>query len=82
MDCQSKSYQVIGIISIILLIISLGFIIAQSIINIIYTFKLSKKIIVERLIYEQFSHEVYSNINSHPFTKITEVNNTDYSCSD
>ena len=82
MDCQKKSYQVIGIISIILLIISVGFIITQSIINIIYSLKLSKKIIAERLIYEQFSHEVYSNINSHPFIQITEVSNTDYSCSD
>ena len=82
MDCQKKSYQVIGIISIILLIISVGFIITQSIINIIYSLQLSNKIIAERLIYEQFSHEVYSNINSHPFTDITPVDNTDYSCSD
>ena len=81
MDCQKKSYQVIGIISIILLIISVGFIITQSIINLIYSFQLSNKIITERLIYEQFSHEVYSNINSHPFIQITEVSNTDYSCS-
>ena len=50
-DCQIKLYRVISIISIVLLIISLGFIITQSIINIIYSFKLSKKIITERLVY-------------------------------
>ena len=81
MVCQEKSYQVIGIISIILLIIALVFIITQSIINIIYSFKLSKKIITERLIYEQFSHEVYSNINSHPITKINIIGK-DNNCPD
>ena len=72
-DCQIKLYRVISIISIVLLIISLGFIITQSIINIVYSFKLSKKIITERLIYEQFSHEVYSNINSHPIISIKTI---------
>lgn len=80
-ECQKKLYRVIGIISIILLIISLGFIITQSIINIIYSFKLNKNIITERLIYEQFSHEVYSNINSHPITKISIISK-EATCSD
>ena len=73
MDFQQKAYQVIGIISIILLIIALGFIITQSIINIIYSFKYNDTIIAERLVYEQFSHEVYSNINSYPITEINII---------
>lgn len=76
-ECQKKLYRVIGIISIILLIISLGFIITQSIINIIYSFELTKNITTERLIYEQFSHEVYSNIKSHPITNIKISENCD-----
>jgi len=81
MDCQNKAYIVTSIISLSFLIISLGLIFTQSIINIIYSFEMNKKIIAERLVYEQFSHEVYSNINSHPFTKIEVLSNSDLSCS-
>ena len=64
MECQINTYKVTNIISYFLLIIAYGFIMTQSIINIIYSRNKDKHIFVERLIYEQFSHEVYSNINS------------------
>lgn len=70
MECQTNAYKVVSIISLLFLIISLCFIITQSIINIVYSLNINNKIIAERLIYEQFSHEVYSNINSHPIIKI------------
>lgn len=57
-------FFILHIISFLLLIISLILILIQNIKNIIFYLEKSKDIIAEKLIYEQFSHEVYSNINS------------------
>ena len=53
-----------NVISLVLLIISFAFILAQNVINLIFYAEKRKDIIAEKFIYEQFSHEVYSNINS------------------
>ena len=50
---------------------------AQSIINFIYSANNKKEIIVERLVYEQFSHEVYSNINSKVIKRISPASSCD-----
>lgn len=73
-DILKKLYKILNIISFIIIIIAYGFVIAQSIINIIYSSNNSKEIIVERIVYEQFSHEVYSNINSKIITNISIEN--------
>ena len=52
------------LISFLLLLISCILIIIQSIKNLIFYSEKRKDIIAEKIIYEQFSHEVYSNINS------------------
>ena len=70
MECQINTYKVTNIISCFFLIIAMGFIMTQSIINFIYSINTNKHIIAERLVYEQFSHEVYSNINSKPIKEI------------
>ena len=72
MECQINTYKVTNIISCFLLIIAMGFIMTQSIINFIYSINTNKHIIAERLVYEQFSHEVYSNINSKPIKEIIQ----------
>lgn len=81
MECKQKTYKVVNIISSIILIIAYGFIMVQSIFNIIYSENKKKSIIAERYAYEQFSHEVYSNINSKIISDIEEkeINET---CSD
>ena len=72
MECKQKTYKVVNIISSIILIIAYGFIMVQSIFNIIYSENKKKSIIAERYAYEQFSHEVYSNINSKIISDIEE----------
>lgn len=52
------------LISLLLLIISCILIIIQNIKNLIFYSEKRKDIIAEKIIYEQFSHEVYSNIKS------------------
>ena len=61
-----------NVISLVLLIISFAFILAQNIINLIFYAEKRKDIIAEKYIYEQFSHEVYSNINSRIYYNIDE----------
>lgn len=63
-------YKILNIISSIILIIAYAFIIVQSVINIIYSNNNTNHIIAERIIYEQFSHEVYSNIKTKAITEI------------
>ena len=60
------------LISFLLLLISFSLILTQNIINIIFYSEKSKDIIAEKYIYEQFSHEVYSNINSRIYYNITK----------
>ena len=62
-----------NVISLVLLIISFAFILAQNIINLIFYAEKRKDIIAEKFIYEQFSHEVYSNINSRIYYNIDEL---------
>ena len=57
-------FKILYIISFIILFVACGFIMAQSYLNFLYSKYDTKKIIIERLVYEQFSHEIYSNINS------------------
>ena len=73
MNAKEKTYKITNIISAFVLIIAYGFIIAQSIINMIYNMNEKNNIIAERLVYEQFAHEVYSNINSKLIKEIDEV---------
>lgn len=73
MDCKKKTYKLSNIISSSFLIISYAFIMTQSIINIKYSENKNNDIIAERLVYEQFSHEVYTNIKSNVVKNITYV---------
>ena len=72
---------ILEIISSIIMIISYIFGIIQSFNN--YYFKYCKTIksTTERLLFEQFSYEVYSNIKSYPYLK-ENANNNEYSHSD
>ena len=54
----------INIISFFLLIIACILIFIQSIKNIKYNYTNDKTILAEKIVYQQFSHDVYSNINS------------------
>ena len=71
------AHLIINIILATLLIIASILIFVQAIINIKYNNSKNKKILTEKLVYEQFSHDVYSNINSkilydfevYPFSK-------------
>ena len=58
------SHLVINIILTTFLILSCILIFAQTIINIKYNYSKNKTILAEKLVYEQFSHDIYSNINS------------------
>ena len=62
------------VFSFLLLLLSFSFILTQNIINIIFYAEKRKEIIAERYIYEQFSHEVYSNINSRIYYNIERKN--------
>ena len=73
MEPKEKTYKIANIISSFVLIISYGLIMTQSIINIIYNENNKPNIIAERLVYEQFSHEVYSNIKSKIIKEIQEI---------
>jgi hypothetical protein len=75
-----KQYNIFEFISIILLLASYTLFFTQSIINIIFVNSKSKDIIVEKLLYEQFSKEIYSNIKSFPFLRIytQEENENNY----
>lgn len=64
MDCKLKTYKITNIISYFIFLLAYIFIITQSIINIKYSQNENKLIIAERLVYEEFAHQVYSNINS------------------
>ena len=59
------------LISVVIMIISYILIIVQAFDN--YNFKNCKKkeLIAERVLYEQFSNEIYSNLNSYPFSNLT-----------
>jgi hypothetical protein len=58
------SHVIINIILTAFLILSCILIFAQTIINIKYNYSKNKTILAEKLVYEQFSHDIYSNINS------------------
>ena len=76
-DKNHLAHLIINIILAILLIIASILILFQTIINIKYNYSKNKNILSEKLVYEQFSHDVYSNINSkilydfevYPFSK-------------
>ena len=55
---------IINIILTSFLILSCILIFAQTIINIKYNYSNNKTILAEKLVYQQFSHDIYSNINS------------------
>ena len=55
---------IINIILTSFLILSCILIFAQTIINIKYNYSNNKSILAEKLVYQQFSHDIYSNINS------------------
>ena len=57
-------HMTINIIISFLLIVACILIFVQTIINIKYNYSKNKTIFAEKLVYEQFSHDVYSNVNS------------------
>ena len=69
-------------ISTLCLLISYILFVVQAFKNIIFVKSNSEEIITERLLYEQFSDEIYSNIKSYPFKQIKfieeKVSNLDY----
>ena len=65
-----KKYSMFEFISIILLLVSYTLFLIQSYMNIIFVHSQSKDVIGEKLLYEQFSKEIYSNIKSFPFSRI------------
>ena len=62
--CIHLSHIILNIISFTFLIIGCILIISQTIINMIYNYSNDKKILAEKLVYQEFSHDVYSNINN------------------
>ena len=75
-----KKYNIFEFISIILLLASYTLFLTQSIMNIIFVKSQSKDVIGEKLLYEQFSKEIYSSIKSFPFLRIytQEENENNY----
>ena len=63
-------YKICEFISTIFLLVSYALFLTQSYKNIIFVYSQSKDIICEKLLYEQFSKEIYSNIKSFPFSRI------------
>jgi len=66
-------FLLILIVSFLLLNSGLILILIQNIKNIVFYSENNKEIIAEKLIYEQFSHEIYSNINSKIFIDIKNM---------
>ena len=64
MKLTHLAHIIMNIISIFLLIISCVLIFTQSIKNLIYNYSNDKTILAEKLVYQQFSHDVYSNIKN------------------
>lgn len=58
------AHIIMNITSFFLLIISCILIFTQSIKNLIYNYSNDKTILAEKLVYQQFSHDVYSNIKN------------------
>lgn len=77
---NSCCYFSFNYFSLSLLILACIFIFIQSIINVIYNSN-NKTSIAERLVYQQFSHEVYSNIKSKILYDFEIINYYD-NCSD
>ena len=58
------AHLIINIISFCLILFACVLIFIQTIINIKYNYSNNKNIIAEKLVYQQFSHDIYSNINN------------------
>ena len=65
-----KIFNICEFISIIFLLVSYSLFLTQASKNIIFVYSQSKDVIGEKLLYEQFSKEIYSNIKSFPFSRI------------
>ena len=65
----------IFILIISFLLLNSGFILIlyQNINNLFFYYETSKEIIAEKFVYEQFSHEIYSNINSKIYYDIKKI---------
>ena len=71
-----SNFNIFEFISIVLLLASYTLFLTQSIMNVIFVYNKSKDVIGEKLLYMQFSKEIYSNIKSFPFSRIyTEEEN-------
>ena len=70
-------FNIFELISVSFLLTSYALFLTQSIINYIFTHSQSKDIIGEKLLYEQFSREIYANIKSFPFSRIFTQNEND-----
>lgn len=69
-------------ISVVSFIVSLVFLLIQGIYNCVFLYSSSTKIFIERLLFEQFSYEVYSSINNSVSTYFPTTNNIETKCSD
>lgn len=67
----------LNIISFCLLIISCILIFSQAIKNIYYNYSKNKTILAEKLVYQQFSHDVYSNINNKIYYQFETISYTE-----
>ena len=68
-----KIHLILNIISFCLLIIACIVIFSQTIKNIYYNYSTNKTILAEKLVYQQFSHDVYSNINNKIYYQLETV---------
>ena len=68
-----KIHLILNIISFCLLIIACIVIFSQTIKNMYYNYSTNKTILAEKLVYQQFSHDVYSNINNKIYYQLETV---------
>ena len=68
-----KIHIILNIISFCLLIIACIVIFSQTIKNMYYNYSTNKTILAEKLVYQQFSHDVYSNINNKIYYQLETV---------
>ena len=64
---------ILNIISFCLLILACILIFSQTIKNLYYNYSKNKTILAEKLIYRQFSHDVYSNINNKIYYQLEAI---------
>ena len=75
--CFEDCNKFFEFISVVALITSYILFVIQAYINYSFIKDKTKDIIAEKLLYEHFSEEIYSNIKSYPFSKIIKTKEYD-----